>query len=148
MVLFNEPFLTRYREMSLRARALKERLTPEAYVRHRDVKAFLGVRDAVSEIVPRNPEDPNFLLSGPLAKFRRVKGRGLPKRYRLFFVFSNSAKVIIFLYLNDERTLRKEGSPDDPYVIFTRMVQRGEIGADFDANHDIWKKRVGTATHD
>ncbi len=53
---------------------------------------------------------------------------------RLFWVVSVEARTIIFLYLNDKATLRKEGARTDPYTIFKRLVERGEIGADFAAN--------------
>ncbi len=49
-------------------------------------------------------------------------------------------RVIIFLYLNDEATLRKEGAKSDPYRVFRRMVDRGEIGDDFEANLTLWER--------
>jgi toxin YhaV len=143
-VLFNEPFLSRYRAMSARARELKQRLSPAEYERHRDVKAFLAVRRVITDVVPANPHDPDFLLTGPLAKFRRVKGHGLPDRLRLFFVFSTQAKALIFIYLNDESTLRQQGGRKDPYVVFSNLVERGEIGDDFDANYERWRRRQTT----
>lgn len=138
-VLFNEPFLSRYRELSARARELKETLPPGAYSRHPDVKVFLAVRNVVSDIVPNNPLDPRYLLSGQLARFRRVKGHGLPTRYRLFFVFSTEAKAVIFLYLNDGSSLRQEGGRRDPYALFSTLMESGDIGSDFETNYAIWR---------
>jgi toxin YhaV len=58
--------------------------------------------------------------------WRRVK-KGLPQRYRLFFMFaSNPLAVLIYTWLNDERTLRKEGSRTDVYEVFKRMLERGK----------------------
>jgi toxin YhaV len=59
----------------------------------------------------------------------RAKGPGLPDRYRLFWVFSEAARTIIFLYLNDEASLRKAGAKSDPYAVFGRMVARPEVGS-------------------
>jgi len=67
-----------------------------------------------------------------LAGFRRAKGHGLPPRYRLFWVFSSRRKIIIFLYVNTEGVLRKEGDKNDVYAVFERLVRRGDIGADFE----------------
>jgi toxin YhaV len=139
-LLFNEPFTTRYGDLSARARSLREQLGDgDEYARHPDVKLFAAVRALVFDIVPREPDHPAFRLRDDLRKFRRVKGRGLPSRYRMYFVFSERLKVIIFLYLNDAKSFRKEGSSNDPYVIFRGLVQRGQLGADFDANYEVWR---------
>ena len=128
--------------MSARARSLKAELAPAAYEAHPDVKAFVAVRRIVSDTVPTDPRHPDYRLTGPLAKFRRVKGRGLPRRYRLFFVLSEEAKVIIVLYLNDDATLRKQGSSTDPYAVFRRLVERGEISGGFEAAYETWKRNM------
>ena len=46
--------------------------------------------------------------------------------------------MIIPLYLNDIDTLRKRGAGSDPYQIFKRMLHRGEVGSDFEANWKQW----------
>jgi toxin YhaV len=93
----------------------------------------------VDEIVPAEPNAAEFRLRGGLRKFRRAKGHGLPERYRLVWVFSEAARTIIFLYLNDEASLRKAGAKSDPYVVFRRMVERGELGSDFESNYARWR---------
>ncbi|MGH2354406.1 MAG: type II toxin-antitoxin system YhaV family toxin, partial [Chloroflexota bacterium] len=114
--LLNHPvFGRRYIELRNEARRLKRELSGEQYVQHPLVKLTAAVHRLLTEIVPRDPNAPEFRLRGDLAKFRRAKGRGLPPRYRLFWAFSDRAKAIIFLFLNDESTLRKEGSKTDPY---------------------------------
>jgi len=52
----------------------------------------------------------------------------MPGRYRLFFRFaSRPAKTIVFVWFNDEDTLRKAGSKTDVYEAFRRMLARGEV---------------------
>jgi len=70
---------------------------------HRDVKLLAAVVRLVEEIVPREPDHPDFRLRGELRRYRRAKGRGLPARYRLFWMFSSRAQAIVFLYLNDAK---------------------------------------------
>lgn len=84
------------------------------------------------EVIPEDSDRPDYRLTSDLKKFRRVKKHGLPPRYRLFWVFSSRAKAIIFLYLNDEATLR--GAARDPYAVFAAKRRRGEIGKDLDAD--------------
>jgi toxin YhaV len=138
-VLFSEPFLSAYGDLSAKTRKLKHELSEEEYERHPDVKLFLTVRELTRDIIPSDPHHAGYRLHGDLSKFRRTKGRGLPGRYRLFWVFSEQLKVIIFLYLNDSRSLRKEGDRSDPYRVFSGMVSRGEIGTDFEENYRRWQ---------
>jgi toxin YhaV len=48
------------------------------------------------------------------------------QRYRLFYRFSSKEKVILYAWVNDERTLRKSGSKSDPYSVFRAMLEAGD----------------------
>ena len=107
---------------------LKKTLSPEDFQQHEDVKFAARLRKATQEIIPEDPNKPEYVLSGELRKFRRYK-QGL-KRYRLFFAFSKEPAIILYLYINDEQTLRKEGSKNDPYQIFSNYVKKGYFSHD------------------
>jgi len=48
--------------------------------------------------------------------------------HRLFFRFtSKPVKVIVYVWFNDEDTLRKAGSKTDVYEVFKRMLGRGQV---------------------
>lgn len=52
----------------------------------------------------------------------------MPDRYRLFFRFaSKPVKLIVYVWFNDEDTLRKAGSKTDVYEVFKRMLSRGQV---------------------
>ena len=108
-----------------------------------DLKLLAAVARLVESVVPADPDHADFRLAGDLARFRRAKGRGLPARHRLFWIFSTRARAIVFLYLNDESTLRKAGARSDPYVRFRTLVRRGEIGDDFESNAAAWRRARG-----
>jgi toxin YhaV len=139
-VLYLPEFAAHFIALAAEVERLKERLSPEAYRGHDTVKLFAALFRLVREIIPANPDDPRFRLRGNLAKFRRAKGLGLPSRYRLFWVFSQRHRTIVYLYLNGETTLRKEGASTDPHTVFSRLVARGDVGADFDANLARWQR--------
>lgn len=102
-----------------------------------DVKLLAKLNRILREIIPANPEARDFWLEDDLSKFRRTKRFGLPDRYRLFWAFSTRLRVTMVLYLNDEQTLRKHGSTNDPYSVFKRLTQQGELGSDVDVNWRI-----------
>jgi hypothetical protein len=50
------------------------------------------VRELTRTVIPSHPHHADYQLHGDLAEFRRTKGRGLPKRYRFFWAFSDKWK--------------------------------------------------------
>ena len=104
---------------------------PRGYKAHPRARLLASVYKAVTERVPAGPDHPEFRLGKTLGSdsgnWRRVK-KGLPERYRLFFRFaSRPVKLIVYVWFNDEDTLRKAGSNTDVYETFRRMLARGEV---------------------
>lgn len=109
---------------------------PKGYKTHPKTKLLATVYKAITQVVPANPDAPEFRLGKTLGagntNWRRVK-KGMPDRYRLFFRFaSNPVKVIVYVWFNDENTLRKAGAKTDVYETFKRILARrvvpGSIG--------------------
>jgi toxin YhaV len=110
---------------------------PGGYKRHPKTKLLASVYRAVMRLIPANPDAPDFRLSKALGSantnWRRVK-KGMPDRYRLFFRFaSGPVKVIVYVWFNDEDTLRKAGSKTDVYEAFKRMLARGLVPGDIES---------------
>ena len=85
--------------------------------------------------IPSNPGSDRYLQGNTLgsgyAHWRRAKfGNG---RYRLFFRYSTGQRMIAYVWLNDENTLRKRGARSDPYTVFRAMLERGKPPTDWDA---------------
>lgn len=104
---------------------------PASYKTHPRTRLLASVYKAITERVPASPDHPDFRLGKSLGRdygnWRRVK-KGLPERYRLFFRFtSKPVKLIVYVWFNDEDTLRKAGSRTDVYETFRRMLARGEV---------------------
>jgi toxin YhaV len=110
---------------------------PAGYRSHPKTKLLASVHKVVTQTVPANPAHPSFRMGKTLgaeyADWRRVKA-GMPRRYRLFFRFaSRPVKAIVYVWFNDEDTLRKAGSKTDVYGAFRRMLGRGEVADGVDA---------------
>ncbi len=107
---------------------------PTGYRSHPKTRLLASVYRAVTQLVPANPDAADFRLGKTLgagnSHWRRVK-KGVPDRYRLFFRFaSNPVKVIVYVWFNDEDTLRKAGAKTDVYEAFKRMLSRGVVASD------------------
>ncbi|MGS0740232.1 type II toxin-antitoxin system YhaV family toxin [Glaciimonas sp. GG7] len=104
---------------------------PIQYKSHPKTRLLASVYKCITQLVPVNPDHPDFRLGKTLGKqyanWRRVK-KGMPDRYRLFFRFASTpVQIIAYVWFNDEDTLRKADSRTDVYEVFKRMLMRGEV---------------------
>lgn len=80
---------------------------------------FNMVRDAVKRMIPNDPLNKSFSLTGDLANiFRLRKGR-----LRICWIASSQMRRVCILFISE--TLRKEGDSNDPYVIFKSLLESG-----------------------
>ena len=104
---------------------------PSGYKTHPRTRLLASLYKVIAERVPANPDHPEFRLGKTLGReygnWRRAK-KGMPERYRLFFRFaSKPVKLVVYVWFNDEDTLRKAGSKTDVYETFRKMLARGEV---------------------
>jgi toxin YhaV len=104
---------------------------PAGYKSHPKTRLLASIYKAITRTVPADPDHSDFRLGKALGaehtNWRRVK-KGMPERYRLFFRFaSKPIKLIVYVWFNDEDTLRKAGSKTDVYEVFRRMLSRGQV---------------------
>jgi toxin YhaV len=97
--------------------------------------------DLAFEKIPRDPGNPIFRHGGTLGEdrknwFRAKTGNG---RYRLFYRFQSSARIIVFAWVNDEDSLRTYGSRTDAYAVFAKMLDAGNPP-------DDWTKLLAAAS--
>jgi toxin YhaV len=43
-------------------------------------------------------------------------------RFGLFFRYDSRSRIIVYAWVNDERSLRQRGGKSDPYEVFWRML--------------------------
>ena len=128
LLLYHEFYRRRIAALKEQVKKLYQRLPPEVYRQHETVKFAARIREADQNIIPQNPDRPEYRLSGDLRKFRRYK-QGL-QRYRILFSFSNKPQIILYLYLNDSAHLRKADGRSDPYEEFKKHLRRGDFSHD------------------
>jgi toxin YhaV len=103
---------------------------PSYYVNRFKPRLLKKIQNAI-RIVANDLYNPHFRFAKKLGKdhknWRRVKGKGLPERYRLFFMFFDQYKQLVFAWLNDDTTLRTEGASTDSYKVFRSLLDRQEV---------------------
>ena len=125
LLKYHEYYYQRISELKRQVKDLHRKLSTTEFRQHEIVKLAYRIRKADQEIIPQDPNQLEYFLRGKLRKYRRYK-RGL-KRYRIIFCFSSKPKIILYLYLNSEKHLRKEGSKSDLYEEFKKFVYRGHF---------------------
>ena len=129
-ILSIELFNKLYKELVLSVAKLRDKKRDD-YKKHPKTKLLASIQRAIRENVPANPDNKIFRLGKTLdaqySHWRRVK-HDMPPRYRMFFRFhSNVSKkeygrCIIFVWFNNEFTLRKAGSKTDVYNVFKSLL--------------------------
>jgi toxin YhaV len=125
--LFTHPlFQTQLERLTKRVAKLAS-ADPDGYVAHPATKMLATIDHHMRDAIPRNPNGPEFRQGNTLGPdnrhWFRAKFHG---RYRLFYRFSTEHKIIVYVWVNDEGSLRKSGSRTDPYAVFKSMLESGE----------------------
>lgn len=125
-------FVERFQKLVQDVKILADK-DPEAYQTPPKSKLLAIILKLVLEVIPSDPNSPEFRQGGTLGQHNKHWFRAkFNQRYRLFFRFSTKHQAIVYVWLNDAKTLRKAGSKTDPYYVFAGMLEQGEPPQDFD----------------
>lgn len=116
-----------------RAAERAEASDPPGFEANANVKLFRALSRLIFETVPSDPAREEYRLGNTMGTaYRHWRRAKIGRRFRLFFRYDSKAKVIIFVWVNDEHTLRSAGGKSDPYAIFQKMLDRGHPPDDWD----------------
>ena len=102
------------------------RKDPRGFASNANVKLLRAVDRAISAVIPQDPSRAEYRQGNTLGtRYRHWRRARIGRRFRLFFRYDSRARVIVYAWLNDERTLRSSGNRTDPYAVFARMLARG-----------------------
>ena len=111
-----------------------EQQDPKGFATHANVRLFAALSKLIWDAVPSDPHREEYRQGNTMGtEFRHWRRAKIGRRFRLFFRFDSKTRIIIFAWVNDENTLRASGSKNDPYVVFQRMLERGQPPDDWAA---------------
>ena len=124
-LLFHDCLIEQLRNLDRAARRAR-RNDPEGFASNANVKLFQGLSRLMLEVIPQDPSRDEYRQGNTLgARYRHWRRARIGRRFRLFFRYDARARVIVYAWVNDRRTLRSTGSRTDPYSVFARMLARG-----------------------
>jgi toxin YhaV len=107
---------------------------PKTSQSNANVKLFAALGKVMLELVPPDPSRPEFRQGNTLGpEYRHWFRAKFSGRFRLFFRYDSRAKIIVYAWVNDQRTLRQSGGKNDPYEVFKRLLKSGNPPNDWAA---------------
>jgi toxin YhaV len=105
---------------------------PENWQSHPKAKLLTRINSLIFDEIPDNPNAAEYQQGNTLGTenrhWRRAK---FLQRFRLFFRFDSKSQIIIYGWVNDEKTLRKAGAKSDPYAVFEKRLKQGYPPSDW-----------------
>lgn len=104
-----------------------QKADPGNFHANANVKLFAALGKLMLEVIPADPARPEYRQGNTLGpEYRHWFRAKFLGRFRLFFRYDSKAKLIVYAWVNDERTLRQSGGRNDPYEVFKRMLKSGD----------------------
>lgn len=80
---------------------------PAGFESNANVRFFRSLSQLMQDTIPSDPARDEYRLGNTLGPaFRHWRRARLGRRYRLFFRYDSTAKMIVYAWVNDDRTLR------------------------------------------
>jgi toxin YhaV len=133
-LLFHDCLIEQLCRLDAAAARAKKQDPEGAASQNANVKLFNALSKLILERVPTDPASDEFRQGKTLGPAYRHWRRGkIGRRFRLFFRFDSTSRIIIYAWVNDTESLRSAGSKFDPYVIFQKMLNSGHPPDDWEA---------------
>lgn len=126
--LYTHPAFKEYmRKLAIAVRKIRER-NPDSWERSNIVSLYKAIARSCLVEVPNDPSDSRYRQGNTLGTSYKHWFRAKPaSRHRLFFRYGRKSGIIAYAWINGPKQLRTAGSKRDPYVVFAKLLERGEI---------------------
>jgi len=124
--IFAHPlFLKQLEQLVSQVESFKKR-DPVGYVKKNVSKRLAAVMKLAFDVIPQDPTRTEYRQGTTLGSNRKHWFRAkFFQQYRLFYRYHAQAKVIVYVWVNDDNTKRAYESSDDAYLVFRKMLESG-----------------------
>ena len=132
--LYTHPlFVEQVRSLSEKVEALKAK-DPQGYKTKNVTKRLAAIYRLTFETIPQDPTIPEYRQGKTLGAHNKHWFRAkFFQQYRLFFRYHAKSKVIVYSWVNDEKSKRAYESKSDAYKTFAQMIETGNPPSDWNA---------------
>jgi toxin YhaV len=124
-ILFHDAIVGQLKNLAEACRRARK-ADPKNFRLNANVKVFAALAKLILEVIPADPSRPEYRQGNTLGvEYRHWFRAKFFGRFRLSFRYDSLAHIIVYAWVNDERSLRQHGGRSDPYEIFRRMLASG-----------------------
>lgn len=107
---------------------------PENYKNKNVTKRLAAINKLAFEVIPKDPTLPEYRQGNTLGKEHKHWYRAkFFQQYRLFFRYHAESKIIVYAWVNNEKTKRAYDSKTDAYKTFEKMLNKDNPPDDWEA---------------
>jgi toxin YhaV len=121
-LLFHEAIIGQWRNLA-DASARARKANAKNFRSNSNVKLLAALAKLILQAIPADPGRPEHRLGNTLgAEYRHWFRAKFFGRFRVFFRYDSHARIIVYIWVNDERSLQQRGGKNDPYEVFRRTL--------------------------
>lgn len=131
--IFAHPlFLTQLEQLTSQVEILKKK-DPIEYAKKNASKRLAAIIKLAFEVIPQDPMRIEYRQGATLGTDRKHWFRAkFFQQYRLFFRYHAQVKMIVYVWVNDDKTKRAYESGEDAYLVFRNMLASGHPPDDWE----------------
>ena len=131
--IFAHPlFLTQLEKLTSQVEILKKK-DPIEYAKKNASKRLAAIIKLAFEVIPQDPMRIEYRQGATLGTDRKHWFRAkFFQQYRLFFRYHAQVKMIVYVWVNDDKTKRAYESGEDAYLVFRNMLASGHPPDDWE----------------
>lgn len=124
--IFAHPlFLSQLEALSNKVERLHQKY-PQDYQKKNATKRLAAINKLAFEIIPQDPTRKEYRQGNTLgSEYKHWFRAKFFQQYRLFFRYHQQQKIIVYAWVNDEKSKRAYESKTDTYRVFKKMLENG-----------------------
>ena len=123
--IFAHPlFISQLEELQLKVNNLRQKY-PQDYQKKNITKRLAAINKLAFEIIPQDPTRKEYRQGNTLgSEYKHWFRAKFFQQYRLFFRYHKQSKIIVYAWVNDEKSKRTYESNTDAYRVFKKMLEQ------------------------
>ena len=118
-------FTSQLEELTNKVESLRQKY-PQEYKKKNATKRLAAINKLAFEIIPQDPTRKEYRQENTLGKeYKHWFRAKFFQQYRLFFRYHQQQKIIVYAWVNDEKSKRAYESKTDAYLLFKKMLKSG-----------------------
>lgn len=125
--IFAHPlFLKQLEELLTQVENLRQK-DPQNYKKKNATKRLAAIAKLAFDVIPQDPTRSDYRQGTTLGNdYKHWFRAKFFQQYRLFFRYHQESKIIVFAWVNDEKSKRAYNSKTDAYRMFNKMLTNGK----------------------